>query len=153
MLSRISTNIIDLTAFLVANAANLALVIIFLSRTRGMTRLEFYMGILIITLAIPLVFVAVYNLIGNREWWRIILPLPLILFCIVELLLDYILQIQFRDTPLLWPYIIPLYLGQLGMIGYSFLIRRIYGFITLGTYFMTLFASWYSFSQASHSEI
>ncbi len=80
----------------------------------------------------------------------IFLPLLLLLFLVIELLFDYILKIDFRSTALLWPYIIVYYLGLMGMVGYSFLIGKPYGFVTLGTYFLNLFATWYSFSVSGH---
>ncbi len=67
----------------------------------------------------------------------------LILFFAIELLFDYILKLDFRNTALLWPYIVVYYLALMGMIGYSFSIGRPYGFITLGTYFLGLLATWY----------
>jgi hypothetical protein len=36
------------------------------------------------------------------------------------------------------------------MIGYSFLIGNAYGFVTLGTYFLGLFATWYSYAKVGH---
>ena len=38
---------------------------------------------------------------------------------VVELLLDYVLRLEFRKTSLLWPYLFLYYLGMMGMIGWS----------------------------------
>jgi hypothetical protein len=87
------------------------------------------------------------NALNQRDWWKIVLPLPLILYCLVELLFDYILKLDFRTTGLIWLYLPIFYLGLWGMIGYAFLIGRIFGFITLGTYFVSLLATWYGHTR------
>ncbi|MBU7009941.1 MAG: hypothetical protein HXS46_04580 [Theionarchaea archaeon] len=89
---------------------------------------------------------------GKREWWAIVLPSLLIVFLIVELILDYILKLDFRHTSLLWPYLLLYYVSLWGMIGYTFLIGTFYGGITLGTYFLNLLATWYSYSRVGHGE-
>jgi len=89
----------------------------------------------------------VLNGINGREWWAIVLPLFLILHCVIELLLDYVLRLNFRKTALLWPYISVYYLALMGMIGYNFLVSQIYGFVTLATYFLNLLATWYAHSK------
>jgi len=83
------------------------------------------------------------NCIGNRDWWTFILPLPLGLYAVIELFFDYILKREFRKTALLWPYLLLYYTALNGMIGYTFLVNRIFGFVTLSTYFINLFATWY----------
>ena len=70
----------------------------------------------------------------------------------VELLLDYVLEIDFRrtHTRLLGPYLALFYLGQMGLIGYAFVVQPVYGFVTLATYFLNLLATWYSYSRVGH---
>jgi hypothetical protein len=74
----------------------------------------------------------------------------MIAFLLLELLLDYVLQIPFRGTRLFWPYLALFYLSAWMMIGYSFLVDGVYGFITLITYFLSLGATAYSYSQVGH---
>ena len=62
----------------------------------------------------------------------------------------YILQINFRSTRLLGPYLLLYYLAILGMIGYSFQIGKTYGFITLLTYFINQIATFYSYFRVGH---
>jgi hypothetical protein len=76
-----------------------------------------------------------------------VLPLPLILHSIVELLLDYILKLDFRRTRLLGPYLVLFYLGQMGLIGYAFVVEPAYGFVTLATYFLCLGATRYAHAK------
>ena len=141
---------IDITVFIAANLVHLLCASIFLARIKKLEKIEYVLGIIIIALIIPTLAAAVLNFMNSREWWSYILPVPIILFFIVELVLDYILKLEFRNTNLLWPYLGIFYLGSMGMIGYSFLIGRVFGFVTLFTYFINLFASWYSYSKVGH---
>jgi hypothetical protein len=142
--------IIDWTLFAVANLVNILMIGIFLSRPKGLKRVEKVLGIIVVALGIPATISALLNLVGKREWWNIILPFLLVMFLTVELVLDYILKLDFRHTYLLWPYLLLCYVSLWGMIGYSFLIGRNYGFVTLITYFLNLFATWYSYSKVGH---
>ena len=134
---------VDLTLFITANLANLLLVAIFLARSRGKERLEYILGLLFILLALPVGFGVVVNSINGREWWTILFPLLLVGFCVIELCFDYIFKLDFRNNKLLWPYLISFYMASIGMVGYSFGIGKLYGFITLVTYFLNLAATWY----------
>ena len=40
----------------------------------------------------------------------------------------------------------------MGMIGYSFLAFDRWGFVTLGSYFASLAATWYSYRQVGHGQ-
>jgi hypothetical protein len=139
--------IIDFALFLIANLVNLLVTGVFMARGSGYERTEYVLGLAVVVMALPTMTIVVSNIIHQREWWTIVLPLPLILYCLVELLLDYVLKLDFRNTGLIWFYIPIFYLGLWGMIGYAFLIGRIYGFITLGTYFISLFATWYGHTR------
>jgi hypothetical protein len=123
---------------------------IFLSRAQGWTNVEFILGIIFMAMAIPVSTGVILNIIEKRACWTIILPLFLVAFCVVELLFDYILKLDFRHTGLLVPYLILYFLSLNGMIGYSFLIGKPYGFVTLISYFLSLLATWYSYSKIGH---
>jgi len=150
MLSNIPDHTVDTLVFVCANLFNILITGIMLSRPFGLAKLENILGIIDLLLILPLSFAVIFNLLGGREWWSIVLPLVLILFLLVEMLLDYILQIPFRQTRLLWPYLALFYLSAWFMIGYTFLVDKTYGFITLVTYFISLGATAYSYSQVGH---
>ncbi len=97
----------------------------------------------------PLSIAVISNLLAKRQWWFFILPIPIILFLILELILDYLLKIDFRNTVSLWPYIIIYFVGLNGMIGYSFLIGKRYGSVTLITYFINLFVTFYLYFKGN----
>jgi len=139
--------ITDFSLFLIANMMNLLITGVFLARAKGFERTEYILGLVVVALALPVIAIVVLNILHQRACWTIVLPLPLILYCLVELLFDYILKLDFRNTGLVWLYIPIFYLGLWGMIGYAFLIGRKYGFITLVTYFISLFATWYGHTR------
>ena len=143
--------VIDFLLFLVANLYNLLMVAIFLSRPAGLTKLEHNLGLLAVALGFPLAAGAILNGVQGREGWFILLPLPLVFYLAVEWLLDYFLKFDFRQTDLLWPYLMLYYFGLMGMIGYTFMADRVYGFITLFTYFLNLFATGYSYRKIGHT--
>jgi len=135
---------VDVIVFGLANLVNLLIAGLFLARVRGMTQVEYILGLVVVAVAIPVGLAALFNLHEHREWWTIALLIPLVLFCILELVLDYVLKLDFRNTALLWPYLALFYLAVLALIGYSFSLGKSYGFVTLGTYFLSLLATWYA---------
>ncbi|MAG36867.1 MAG: hypothetical protein CL878_11585 [Dehalococcoidia bacterium] len=141
---------VDTSLFVIANLVNILVAGILISRPRGLERVESVLGLVVIALAVPTAAAVVLNLLDRREWWTVVLPSLLVAFLLVELFLDYILKLDFRNTALLWPYLGIYYLALMAMIGYSFGIGRPYGFATLTTYFVNLFATWYSYSQVGH---
>lgn len=143
-------HIIDLAVFIIANLVNLLLAGIFLSRPKGLKRVEDILGLIVVAMLLPVGIIVILNILGKREWWTIVLLLTFLSFLVIELLFDFILKLNFRKTKLLWPYLLLFYLALMAVIGYSFLIGRTYGFITLSTYFLNLFATWYSYSKVGH---
>jgi hypothetical protein len=141
---------VDIGIFIIANLINLLLVSIFLSRPKGLRKIERILGLMVVAMIFPVGLAIILNIIGKRGEWMIILPTVLILFLAAELLLDYILKLNFRKTKWLWPYLILYYSAMMAMIGYSFLIGKIQGFVTLSTYFLCLLATWYSYARVGH---
>jgi len=146
LINRLSNQTVDIAIFVVANLVNLLIVGVFLARSRGLSRMEWVLGLIVVAMIFPVGAAVIINAAKKREWWTFVLPLLLILYCLVELMLDYILKLDFRNTALRWPYITLFYLAMMGLIGYSFLIGRVFGYITLSTYFLNLLATWYGHS-------
>ena len=101
-------------------------------------------------MGIPFTLAAALNAIGHRDVWLVILPIPIVLHCVIELFVDYIWKSDFRQTRWLWPYLILFYIGQWLLVGYAFLVNDLYGFVTLVTYFLCLAATAYSYSKVKH---
>jgi hypothetical protein len=142
--------IIDLALFVIANLVNLLLAGMFLARVKGLGRLAHSLGLVALFLGLPVAAIAILNLLGGREWWTVVLPALYVVYALLHLTLETILKLDFRKSRLLWPYLVVYYLGLLGLVGYSFSIGTPYGFVTLGTYFLCLFATWYAYSRVGH---
>jgi len=140
---------VDLVLVSLANLMNLIMVMVFIARILDVGRLlvvAYIWGIFILVLSATVT----YNIKEKRSRWMVILPLLLLLFLIVEVLLDYILLPNFRYTALLGPYLLFYYVSSLAMVGYSFLVEKKYGFITLVTYFLSQIAAIVSYTQVGH---
>jgi hypothetical protein len=94
-------NAYDLVFVLTAVAFHLLIAGIFVAQKRERPELVRIFGILWLSLAIPLAVVLVHYLIVGRELWIMIYFGFIFLYIIVELLLDYILKIEFRSKPVL----------------------------------------------------
>jgi hypothetical protein len=141
---------IDLGVVMIANLFNLLVTGIMISRPLKKKRAEFVLGVASVILALPLLGAVGWNWMSGREWWAIVLPGLLMIFCLVELLLDYVFKYPFRQTRWLGPYLLLFYLAQWGGVGYSFLVAPAYGVITLLTYFLSLGATAYSYKRVGH---
>lgn len=139
----------DLVAIAVANLFNLVMVPVFILRTKGVSHPQI-IGLVWVVFMLLLAAVVVVNIRAKRAWWAIVFPLLFAVFLAFELALDYVARIEFRNTLLLWPYLLLFYAAILGMIGYSFAAGRKLGFTTLVTYFLCQFAALYSYLLVGH---
>jgi len=142
---------LDLVVVVIANLLNLILSLIFLNRVFGRVEWEHRLGYGTLIMIFPLTIVALANLAGGRGWAFWILPLVMVAYLVVEFVLDYWLQFNFRQTAWLGPYLLLYYLALFAMIGYAFLVGKPYGFITLITYFLNLAATFFSYSRVGHA--
>jgi hypothetical protein len=150
-MNTIGTNhIIDISVFVIANLTNLLLAVMFLFRVRGMPRIGGAFGWCAVVLGIPLLAAAVLNALDGRPWWTIVLPGLLVLYDVVEFLLDHVLKFDFRQSRWLGPYLGLYYLALMGMIGYTFAVGKPFGFVTLVTYFINLAATAFSYARVQH---
>lgn len=141
---------VDLAVIVIANLVNLLLAGMFLARAVGQARTGRILGTGVVVLAVPLAVAVALNALNEREWWTVVLPGLLIVYCVVEFILDYVQKSDFRHTRLLGPYLLLYYAGLMGMIGYAFLVNTLAGAVTLATYFVGLAATLYSFVRVGH---
>jgi hypothetical protein len=132
---------IDLTVFGVSVAFNLLLVALFIARKLWGMAAGRIIGIPILALAVPAAAAVVINIVQGRPWWTVLLPSLFVAYSVVELLFDYILKLPWRTSPLLGPYLALYYTAQVGLVGYSFSVGKVQGFVALGTYFLSLAAT------------
>jgi hypothetical protein len=149
MKDKICRETVDLLLVGIANLINLIMVVVFILRSMFQGHLA-VVGIIWVIFILLLLLGVVYNINDRREWWAVVIPLLLGIFLILEVMLDYILQFEFRNTPILGPYLLLYYVSILGMIGYSFRVGKKFGFITLATYFLSQFAALSSYFIVGH---
>jgi hypothetical protein len=142
--------VVDLGVFAVANLINLLLAVMFVARGRRNQRLEKAAGLAVVLSAFPLAAASVLNAVGHRSGWSWGLPLLMIAFCVVEYVVDYARKIEFRGRRAMKPYLMLFYLALMALIGYSFLLGKSYGYITLATYFLQMGATAYSYGRIKH---
>ena len=134
----------DIIIWAVSLIINFLMILLFLARAKRKEKTEYFLGIIVILCAFPMIFFSLFNFILGREWPAYILLIPIIIFLILEFFFDYIYKLNFRQSRLLWLYLAFYYLGLFGLIGYAFLISRIYGYILLVFYFLNQLATWYA---------
>lgn len=140
----------DWIAVVCANAFNLLCLVMFWLRAQKKSTLGNRFGWAAVALAVPLVGVAVYNAVQQRGIWLIVLLLPVLIYALVEWILDGLLKLNFRETRWLGLYLLLFYLAQFGLIGYAFLAGKGYGLVTLVTYFAALGVTAYSYRRVGH---
>jgi len=140
---------IDLVAIALANLMNMVMVVVFVLRSLTVGRLR-VVGFVWAVMILVLACVVTLNVRAKREWWTTVLPSLLLVFLMVEVALDYVVRCEFRSTALLGPYLFLYYISILGMIGYSFLTAKNFGFATLATYFLSQIAALYSYFKVGH---
>jgi hypothetical protein len=141
---------LDISVFIIANLTNLLLAIMFLLRGGDKPKLGSGFGWVAVALGVPLLAIDALNALGGRPAWAIILPALLVVYDVVEFIVDHLLKFDFRHSRWLGPYLGLYYLALMGMIGYTFAIAKPFGFITLVTYFINLAATAYSYARVRH---
>lgn len=129
---------IDLIVVYTANLINVIMALLFVVRISNLPQVEDILGIAVMIMGFGLGYIAVINRRNKREKWETYLLIPVFLFFIVELVLDYVLNFDFRSTALVGPYILFYYVALWGLIGYAFRFDKKWGFLTLATYFLNM---------------
>ena len=120
----------DLVFVLCAVVFNLLIVGIFIATKKERPELRKTLGMAFVSLGIPFAIVFIRYLVEGRGL-RTMVPFGFVLLYIaVEILLDYILKIDFRKRPITHvPYIILEYIALFSLIGISFSINRTWGWM------------------------
>jgi hypothetical protein len=104
----------------------------------GLSQVEHALGIVVMIMGFALGYIAFLNKKNKRDKWEAYLLIPIFLFFIVDLFLDYLFPSDFRSTLIAVPYVLLYYIGLWGLIGYSFRFDKKWGFVTLATYFLNM---------------
>jgi len=128
----------DLTVVYLANLINVIMSFLFVARISALPKVEDVLGIVAMIMGFCLGYIAFMNRRNRRGKWETYLLIPIFLFFVVELVLDYILDFDFRSTAWAGPYVLFYYVGLWGLIGYAFRFDKKWGFLTLATYFLNM---------------
>jgi hypothetical protein len=134
-------NKVDLIVVCMANLINVIMAILFTARIYGQPQVEYFLGIVVMMMGFALGYIAFFNKKNQRNKWEAYLLIPIFLFFVVDLILDYVLSFDFRSTAIVGPYVLLYFVGLWGLIGYSFRFGKKWGFVTLLTYFLNMFLS------------
>ncbi|TLN05667.1 hypothetical protein FDZ74_13430, partial [bacterium] len=118
---------VDWVVVVCANGFHLLCLVMFWLRAQKRSAFGNRFGWAATALAIPLAGVAILNAIHQRGVWWVVLLLPVVVFALVETILDGLLKLNFRASRALALYLLLFYLAQFGLIGYAFLAGKGYG--------------------------
>jgi len=91
-------NRIDLIVVGMANLINIIMVVLFAVRMSGLPHAEKGLGVVAMIMGFALGYVAFLNKKSKRDKWMTYLLIPIFLFFVVELILDYVLTLDFRSA-------------------------------------------------------
>ena len=126
----VAMDVFDLVFVLCAVVFNLLIVGIFIATKKERPELRKTLGMAFVSLGIPFAIVFIRYLVEGRGL-RTMVPFGFVLLYIaVEVVLDYILKIDFRKKLITHvPYIVLEYIALFSLIGISFSINRVWGWM------------------------
>lgn len=129
----------------VAIALNVKIILIFLARYRGLDGLEHKIGYLVIACIIPLIIILINYILIGKELWIIIYIIIIISFLTFEMILDYILKLNFRtNLKIVVPYTLFYYVAFWGLLAISFVINLVIGFIIFSIFMLSVVVTIYT---------
>jgi hypothetical protein len=138
----------DVVFVLAAIAFNLLIAGIFIAQKRKHLQLRTTFGILWLLVAIPLAVVFIHYLTVGRDMKTLVSFGFVFLYMFVELLLDYIFRIEFRENLVLHvPYIILEYAALFSLIRISFSIDRAWGYVVFICFWILMTSLIYLYSD------
>ncbi|MCE7741941.1 MAG: hypothetical protein GOP50_05740 [Candidatus Heimdallarchaeota archaeon] len=134
-----AVNAFDILFVIAAVLANLCVSAIYVSDRHNSMKFIRIFGIIFLTLGFPIIAVLIGYIITGYDWWVYALLSYVIVFFIVQLILDFILKSQFREKPVQHVvYIIFFYIFQAGMIIIAFNINDTCGYAVSISFWLLL---------------
>jgi hypothetical protein len=129
----------------VAISLNIKIILIFLARYRGPEGLEHKIGYLVIACIIPLIIILINYILIGKDLWILIYLIIIISFLIFEMILDYILKLNFRrNLKIVVPYTLFYYVAFWGLLAISFVIDLVFGFIVFSIFMLSVVVTIYT---------
>ena len=137
-----SKHSIDLLGSIIANVNNILLIGIFLARIYKYSKIENWLGIIFILSIFPLTLMLLESFAFSREGLYYVQLILMMSFIVLELILDYLLKIDFRQNrSVLIPYVTLFYASFGGMIGIASHSGKQWTIITVITFLLMAAAS------------
>ena len=138
--------VIDLTFVLCAVLFNLLIIGVYITSKQERVKLRTVFGKITIGLGIPLSVVFTSYILSGKPVRTLVYLGIILLYLLVELILDFILKIEFREKPILHiPYILLFYAACVGFIAISFAIDTGWGYAVSVTFWGVLASLVYLF--------
>ena len=132
-------SVFDLAFVISAVAFNLLIMGIYITSKLDLVKVRNLLGKCVIFLGVPLTVIFIDYLIEGRPTKTILYFICVLIYIIVELFLDFILKIDFRNKPLLHvPYIVLFYVASLGFIAISFSMDNTWGYVVSVSFWCVL---------------
>jgi len=132
-----SKDSINLIGSVIANINNILLIAIFVARIYQYPKIEYWLGVLFILSIIPLILIFLKSFEFNRAGLYYVQLILMMSFIILELLLDYLLKIDFRQNrAFVIPYLTLFYASLGGMIGVASQSGKQWTIITVITFLL-----------------
>lgn len=138
-------SIFDGLFLFLAISLNILIILIFLARYRGPEGLEHKIGYAVIVCIIPFTIILLNYILIGKDLWIVIYIIIIISFLIFEMILDYILKLNFRTNPkIVGPYVLFYYIAFWGLLAISFVIDLLIGFVVFGIFMLSVVVTIYT---------
>jgi len=153
MVNLFRLDVFDLIFVLSAAIFNLSIIGVYISSRNQRFDLTRAFGSFTIALAIPLAAVYIHYWVSGEETWKLLALGAIFVYLFVELLLDFILKIDFRSmlVPHIF-YIVLFYIALFSFIGISFTIHETWGYIVSALFWILLASLIYSLRGSKPKE-
>lgn len=140
-----STHVSNLVGAIVANVSNFLLTSLFIARLYNKPRVEYWLGIIFIASIVPLAYLLVTAIGAKRPPLYFIQVGLMMTFVVVELMLDYVFKVEFRQTQwMVILYVTLFFAATGGMIGVASHAGKLWA---MGTIISFLIMGSFSFAQ------
>lgn len=127
-----STQVTNIVGAIVANLINVLLITVFIARLSNKPKIEYWLGIILILSIVPLAYLFITAFGFKRHFLYFIQIGLMITYLVVELMLDYILKVDFRQNQrIVIPYVMLFFSGTGGMIGVASHAGKVWTIVTI----------------------
>lgn len=137
---------LEVLLFLTINAINILTYLMFVSRVRR-PRAEGPLGVSTILLAIPSAVIGLINLLKFESIFSWLPAIAYVIWAIFDIIVDYVLKIQFRNPPraaILGPFLVLFYFSTGGMVASLYRVNFYLWLISVITYALNLYGAYYA---------